>query len=131
MANAAAAGAPPSSSAAAAGGADEAYYPASEIAQLRSDSYFLDHRGWRIARETAPSPTLVAEITGVAPRRVRVWLGPLDVALDLTWLQMLEVGRCTTHKSYIRFILPHIILQCFYPDHPCRHLHRDFNRHPA
>ena len=80
-----------------------------------SDSLFVGREGWIFANSDAPAPTLIADVPlGASARSLRLWVGPVDVALDRQWLRVMEVGRCTTQKSYIYigFIsYPSLVLQ--------------------
>ena len=101
MASSSAAGVPPGPGGAApTEAADEWCLPLQEQLQQRSDYVLKDHtdKGWLIAQEGSPSPTLISELYAKEPERMRLWVGPLDAAVDLDWLREMEVGRCTIHE---------------------------------
>ena len=74
--------------------ADQGQVPTREQLQTFSDEYCRAvHPGWHIASPTAPNPTLVYAQVEVPAGACRLWLGPVDIALDQVWLQRFGVGH--------------------------------------
>ena len=63
-----------------------------------SENYFVARaERWRFARADAQPPTFLLDHCEVGrPVRIKIWIGPVDVALDRHWLRKMEVG--STHK---------------------------------